>query len=287
MIIEDARAKINFFLKVRGGRPDGYHDIDTIFQTLKMGDRLAFVKKPGGIKLTCTGLSFVPEKENLAWRAADLLQKHYGVTEGVHIFLRKTLPVAAGLGGGSSDAAAVLRGLVRLWRLPVEPEILYELAARLGSDVPFFLEGGTQRGLDRGQVLKKLPPCPHYYVVLANPGFSVPTAAVYRALKKEEKGTGPGADELLGALYQRDEKKLCQTLFNALEQPAFRLFPAIYTLKEKMSRFGPTMMSGSGATVFTLFSKKSEAMHLLGVLHGEKTAAWITETWQAKDRSVF
>lgn len=279
MIFEDARAKINLFLKVKAKKPDGYHDIDTVFQQLKMGDRLGFILKPGEVKLTCIGPSFATEKENLAWRAADLLKRHYGVKKGVHIVLWKKLPVAAGLGGGSSDAAAVLRGLVRLWRLPKEPAVLHELAARLGSDVPFFLDGGTQRGLGRGQLLEKLPPCPRYYVVLANPGISAPTAAVYQALREEDIGAGPEVEPLLDALYSRDEKKLRQVLFNGLEQPAFSLFPAIRSLKEKMGRFGPTLMSGSGATVFSLFSQKAEAMRLLRALHGENTAAWLTETW--------
>ncbi|MDW7651975.1 MAG: 4-(cytidine 5'-diphospho)-2-C-methyl-D-erythritol kinase, partial [Bacillota bacterium] len=179
LISENAHAKINLTLDILGKRPDGYHELRTVYQSLALCDTLRFLPSPdGSITLGCDVPGIPLSDDNLAIRAARMLGSHYGVTKGVHIELVKRIPMAAGLAGGSSDAAAALRGLVRFWQLPHEKDVLNALAARLGSDVPFCLAGGTAIGTGRGEQVTALPSCPHFYVVLSNPGFAESTAEV-------------------------------------------------------------------------------------------------------------
>jgi 4-diphosphocytidyl-2-C-methyl-D-erythritol kinase len=286
-ICEHAHAKINLVLDVAGKRPDGYHELNTVFQSLMLHDTLNFSVNDGdGIVLSCSDPALPAGTENLAWRAAALLKEYYSVTAGVKISLQKKIPVAAGLGGGSSDAAAVLRGLLRFWRLPVEKRVLYRLAAELGSDVPFCLEGGTSLGRGRGEIIEPLPPLPLFFVVLANPGFALSTARVYSAYKRQHDALRPDAAAMRDAILRGERDKICTCLANSLESAAFRIAPQIAHLKARMSSAAASLMCGSGPTVFTLHSSRDEALELYQSLRIEGITAWITETCTGRKLEV-
>jgi 4-diphosphocytidyl-2-C-methyl-D-erythritol kinase len=275
-----ARAKINLILDVTGRRADGYHDLRTVFQSLRLGDRLTFTATGNAsVTLSCNLQELPQGPDNLAWQAAELLRREYRLDKGVHITLDKRIPVAAGLGGGSSDAAAVLRGLVRFWGLPQDATVLMRLAAQLGSDVPFCLWGGTALGSGRGEMLTPLPPCPHFFVVLANPGIPVSTALVYRNLVQVQKGPHPDVDGMVEAIARADREGITARLGNVLESSTFALCPAVGQLKRRMAAAAPALMCGSGATVFALFEQEGAAKKLFESLLREGTPCWLTETY--------
>ncbi|MBS4023604.1 MAG: 4-(cytidine 5'-diphospho)-2-C-methyl-D-erythritol kinase [Dethiobacter sp.] len=279
VIYEQAYAKINIVLDVVGKRPDGYHEINTVFQSLMLHDNLSFSKNGGsGVALSCSDATLPAGPENLVWRAAVLLKEHYRVSAGVKITLEKKVPAAAGLGGGSSDAAAALRGLLRFWQLPVERDVLYRLAAGLGSDVPFCLEGGTSYGTGRGEIIERLQPLPQFSVVLANPGFALSTALVYSHYRGSDVALRPDLAAVRDAIARGDSNKIIANLGNSLECAAFKLYPQIAQLKQRMSRAGASLMCGSGPTVFSLFDDWEKAYELTCNLKNEGISAWLTET---------
>lgn len=283
-VFEKAFAKINLILEVLHKRADGYHELRTVFQSLALHDLILLDDAPdGSISLACDAPGLPGSRENLAWRAADLLKEAAGVKKGAVITLVKRIPVAAGLAGGSSDAAAVLRGLVRLWKISLKKEEMMGLAARLGSDVPFCLAGGTALGTGRGETVRPLPACPAFYVVLANPGLAVPTAEVYQAYRPLPERKRPDTEGMLAAIYAGDSEGILSRLANDLEGPAFTLFPPVERLKKRMEAAGgPSLLSGSGATVFSLFRERKHAEKLYTELSREGVAAWLTETETGK-----
>lgn len=279
-IIERAHAKINLYLAILARRPDDYHELLTILQSLKLHDTLKFsARADGRLLLSCSDPDLPLGPDNLVWRAAELLRRHYKISSGAEVLLEKNIPVAAGLGGGSSDAAAALRGLSRLWQLPAENEVLYSLAASLGADVPFCLQGGTVLGSGRGDVLAALPPCPHYYVLLVNPGFTVSTAKVYAELNLEEVRRYPDATRICRAIGAGNREQIGRLLYNALETSTFRLFPEVGKIKQSLACSGPALMSGSGPTVFLLLEDKKTAHELARAACEQGLRAWLTETW--------
>ncbi|HHX75584.1 MAG TPA: 4-(cytidine 5'-diphospho)-2-C-methyl-D-erythritol kinase [Firmicutes bacterium] len=279
-VYEKAHAKINLLLAVTAKRADGFHELQTVYQSLALHDTLRLTSlAEDKIVLTCDDPSLPAGPDNLAWRAAERLKRFYRISHGVRIELKKRIPVAAGLAGGSSDAAAVLRGLVRLWHLPWEQENLLQLAVGLGSDVPFCLSGGTALGTGRGEKVTNLAPCPHFYVVLANPGFMLKTAEVYRSLTEADLEPGYDPAPMLRALACGDRNAMGANLTNTLEAAAFRLNPAIRALKEKLARRAPSLMCGSGPTVFALFTVDAEAEKAALSLRSEGYFVWLTETF--------
>jgi len=187
-----AFAKLNLSLQVLGRRADGYHELRTTFQSLALHDTITLTATSGPFTITCADPEIPRDQSNLIWRAAERLAKERrggGDISGVHVALTKRVPSQAGLGGGSSDAAAVLRALVVLWRLRIGAEQLLDIAAALGADVPFFLEGGTVLGLDRGDVLYPLVDAPPAWVVLVVPDFGVSTRDAY-AWWDQQSGAG-------------------------------------------------------------------------------------------------
>lgn len=284
-ILEKAHAKINLFLGIKGMRADGYHEIETVFQSLALHDLLR-VEAAAGLSLSVSSPGLSGGPDNLVWRAAVLLKKHCGVAAGAKIHLTKNIPVAAGLGGGSSDAAAVLRGLCRLWQLRPKRDMLHRLAAELGSDVPFCLEGGTALGQGRGEVLTKLAPVPKLIVVLANPGYPLSTAVVYSAYNHEADQKRPGVEAMLQAVRRGDRQAIGALLYNSLEGSAFSLCPELVRLKERMATAGAALLSGSGPTMFVLCSDRERAQALCSGLAAMGMGAWLTETWPGEKLEV-
>lgn len=246
-------AKINLFLEVVDRRPDGYHEIETVMQLVDLCDDVHLRRIRRGIRVSVGGADLPDGPGNLAYKAAALLLEQAGLREGVHIHLEKRIPVAGGLGGGSSNAAAVLAGLTRLYGLDQTRESLRELACHLGSDVPFFLSDGLAVATGRGERLSPLRPWPPYWVVLANPGRSVSTAWAYR--EASSKLTEWKARASIQPLIAADRLVWPPTwAFNRLEAVVLPHRPEVSALKALLQEGGgfPVLMSGSGASVFAV-----------------------------------
>lgn len=266
-----APAKINLGLAVLGPRGDGYHELRTVFQAVSLCDRLALRPARSGVRVTCAALPGLGEN-NLAHRAARLFFEKSGVTGGVRIDLEKSIPAAGGLGGGSSDAAAVLLGCCRLFRVAPEPGALRAWAAALGSDVPFFLEGGAAVGSGRGEVIDPLPPFAGTVAALIHiPTEGLSTAAVYRRLRPAAlTGSARKLTILLASWQGGDRRRLAKALFNDLEPPAFALAPGLADVKRALCAAGAdgALLCGSGSSVFGLFGSDREADLARGRLRG-------------------
>lgn len=262
MIKTEARAKINLTLDVLYKRKDGFHQVEMVMQSLELADDLElFLLPEGKIELEVDHAELPADESNLAYRAAALLQETYQVDKGVRIVLKKRIPMAAGLAGGSSDAAAVLAGLNQLWKLQLSLETLEELAAQLGSDVPFCLRGGTMLAVGRGEELHALPDFPACHVVLAKLPVGVATPWVYGQYSSVEVKERPDTQGVIHCLKKGDQQGVIRRLCNVLESVTIPAFPEIQWLKSKMLEFGAwaSLMSGSGPTVFGFAESREQA----------------------------
>jgi 4-diphosphocytidyl-2-C-methyl-D-erythritol kinase len=284
VLLRKAYAKINLALDVLYKREDGYHEVAMVMQAIDLADNLSFFLQEEGITLSTN----IPELEagpgNLAYRAAALLQDTLGIKRGVRIHIDKQIPLAAGLAGGSADAAAVLLGLNQLWNLSLPIEQLAALGAKLGSDVPFCLYGGTMLATGRGERLSPLPPLPECWVVLAKPPVDVATAWVY-ANYRPEGVDHPDLNGMQEALARRNLAGIASRLGNVLETVTVRTYPEISELKLMMTDLGAmaSLMSGSGPTVFGLVEAYDKAQEIAWTMR-ERTTARITvaKAWEGK-----
>jgi 4-diphosphocytidyl-2-C-methyl-D-erythritol kinase len=257
-----APAKINLGLEILRRRPDGYHDLNTIFASLSIGDRILLSPR-GDRMITCeVRESDLPgDESNLAVRAALRLRERLGKSEGLHIEITKALPVGAGLGGGSSDAAAVLMGAPVIWGFEPPAELLQEIALELGSDVPFFLLGGIALAGSRGEVLKPVAIELPWHVLLVNPGIHVSTPKAFAAVGRE--GERPATD-LVASLDAglSNQRLLREALVNDFEEAVFAMHPELARIKRSLYASGAlfSLMSGSGSTVYGLFERREEAL---------------------------
>lgn len=251
-----ALAKINLGLDVVCKRADGYHEVRMIMQTIHLYDRLEITKtKEAGIFIT-SNLDFLPTDENnLIYKAAKLLQDSYELSEGVSVNLQKHIPIAAGMAGGSTDAAAVLYGMNELFHLGLKQKKLMELGVKIGADVPYCLMRGTALAEGIGEKLKSLPPMPKCPVLIAKPNISVSTKFVYENLKLTEETVHPNILAQIDAIYKGDLKEVARHMRNLLETVTIPQYPIIDEIKRCMMENGAlgAMMSGSGPTVFGLF----------------------------------
>ena len=268
-----ARAKINLTLDVTGKREDGYHLLETIMQTVQLYDGIYMKKldKPE-IKLK-TNLPWLPvDERNLAWKAANLMRETYGIEGGVFIEIDKRIPVAAGLAGGSTDCAAVLVGMNRLYDLHLSETELEELAGRLGSDIPYCVRRGTVLCEGVGEIMTNVEhPCPECYVVLAKLPVSVSTATVYKNLNCYELPFHPDTEKMLVYIKNKDDEGIASALSNVLETVTIKMHPRIDTIKDKLVEKGAlgAVMSGSGPTVFGIFADKQAACEAADSLRAE------------------
>jgi len=243
-----APAKLNLFLHITGRRPDGYHELQTLFQILDWGDELQFaVNDSGHISRICDSTA-VPEAEDISVRAARLLQTRCGVRQGVQITLRKRIPIGAGLGGGSSDAATVLTALNRLWSCNLSRRQLAELGLELGADVPVFVNGFSAWAEGRGEKLQPVKLGPRYYV-LVFPHVSISTADIFHhpSLRRDSKPV-----EMSPLMYRPGR--------NDCEAVVLQLYPELCRLTEELSAWGEPHMSGTGSTFFLSFETKKNAI---------------------------
>ncbi|GED65676.1 4-(cytidine 5'-diphospho)-2-C-methyl-D-erythritol kinase [Lysinibacillus sp. FSL M8-0216] len=270
MLYVKAPAKINLTLDVLYKRPDNFHEVEMVMTTVDLADRISLESREDGVIQIISTDNFVPnDHRNFAYQAARLIKDTYGIKQGVSITIEKEIPIAAGLAGGSSDAAATLKGLNELWNLGLSIDELAELGAKIGSDVSFCVYGGTALATGRGEIIKEIPAPPNCWVVLAKPKIGVSTAEVYGGLKV--KGLEhPNTKQMIKAIETKDYELLCSSLGNVLETVTFKLHPEVVMLKEQMKRFGAdaTLMSGSGPTVFGLVDSEARVSRIYNGLRG-------------------
>jgi len=237
-LLVKAPAKINLSLDVLHKRPDGYHEVEMIMTTIDLADRLELSLLDRDEIQIISHNRFVPDDQrNLAYQAALLLKKRFSVNRGVAITIEKNIPVAAGLAGGSSDAAAALKGLNKLWKLGLTIDELAELGAEIGSDVSFCVYGGTALAKGRGEIISYLPAPPTCWVVLAKPHIGVSTADVYRRL--DLNGIHhPNTKKMIQSIENDNFMGVCTHLGNVLEDVTLKLYPEVALIKDQMKRFG-------------------------------------------------
>ncbi|RHW31800.1 4-(cytidine 5'-diphospho)-2-C-methyl-D-erythritol kinase [Neobacillus notoginsengisoli] len=269
-LLVKAPAKINLSLDVLHKRPDGYHEVEMIMTTIDLADRLELSHSDDGQIRIVSQNRYVPDDQrNLAYQAAQLLKDRFQVKEGVTIAIEKTIPVAAGLAGGSSDAAAALRGLNKLWNLGLSLDELAGLGAEIGSDVSFCVYGGTALATGRGEQIEKLPAPPTCWVILAKPFIGVSTADVYRKLELPAANR-PDIQRMIEAISSNDYHAVCRNVGNVLEDVTLKHHPEVAQIKDQMKRFGAdaVLMSGSGPTVFGLVRHDSRLNRIYNGLRG-------------------
>lgn len=279
-----ARAKINLGLDVIGRREDGYHEVRMIMQTVKLYDRIIITKtKTPGISIT-SNLPYVPTNEsNLMYKAADMLIKEFSIKEGVAMDLNKFIPVAAGMAGGSSDAASVLYGINKMFDLGLSIGGLMERAVRIGADVPYCVMRGTALAEGIGEKLTRLSPMPRCRIIVAKPAVSVSTALVYESLDMGGSVIHPDIDAIIEGLDAGSLDRIAGNMGNVLEGVTIPMHPVIAYIKDKMREYGAinAMMSGSGPTVFGLFDDTDAAYKCLEYLRndGEARQVYITDVF--------
>ena len=257
----NAYAKINLGLDVIGRLPNGYHEVKMIMQSVGICDELTFEKQPSGITVTTDSGELPTDENNLIYRAAKLLLDTCAVKEGVRIHLTKRIPIAAGMAGGSTDAAATLKAVNQLFRFGKSKEELMELGVKIGADVPYCILGGTALAEGIGERLTPLPPMPDCHLLVAKPDINVSTKYVYTTLDAAPILFHPDIDGMTAAIFAGDLTGITAKLGNVLETVTVPAHPIISKIKEKFLELGSdgVLMSGSGPTVFGIFSDKTAA----------------------------
>lgn len=268
-----AKAKINLGLDVVRKREDGYHEVRMIMQMINLYDKITLRKKTEPSITVTTNLSYLPVNEdNLVYRAAKLLMDEFQVDGGLEIELQKYIPVAAGMAGGSTDAAAVMVGVNRIFQLGLNKKQLMERGVKIGADVPFCIMRGTALAEGIGEELTPLPAMPHCSLVIAKPKIHVSTKFVYGNLKVGELTEHPDIDGQVQALRENNLEQLVTRMGNVLETVTIPAYPVIDEIKHTMMKYGAmgAMMSGSGPTVFGIFEKEDKAQEVCRLLKKEK-----------------
>lgn len=276
-----AYAKINLGLDVVGRLPNGYHEVRMVMQTVDISDVLTFARAESGIALTADAGELPLNEDNLIWRAARLMQTECGAG-GVRVRLEKHIPIAAGMAGGSTDAAAALRGMRQLYGLDMTDERLRELGVRIGADVPYCVMGGTALAEGIGEKLTQLPAPPEAVLIVAKPDINVSTKYVYEHLDAQADVPHPDIDGMLAALRAQDLGGITERLGNVLESVTETNYPVIGSLKRVMLEHGAagSLMSGSGPTVFGIFADENAARGAADAIRGAALAKQVfVTTW--------
>ncbi len=287
MIRQKAYAKINLGLDVLRRRPDGYHEVKMIMQTVDICDHLTFEKREEpGIGFLIEGSDLLADENNLVYRAAALLMGRRKIREGVSITLQKRIPIAAGMAGGSADAAAALRGLNELFEMGYSVEELKDIGVTLGADIPYCIQGGTMLSEGIGEILTPLSEPPSCYLVIAKPDIDVSTAFVYGHLQADRLHFHPDIDGMAAALASGDLKGITDRMGNVLETVTVKEYPVIDKLKRKMCRLGAenALMSGSGPTVFGIYKEEEPAEKAAAAIKEEEPACavFVTTFWNGR-----
>jgi 4-diphosphocytidyl-2-C-methyl-D-erythritol kinase len=279
-----ARAKINLGLDVLGKREDGYHEVRMVMQTIGIYDRLILTKIPDEEIRITSNLAFLPVNENnLIYKAIKLLKDEYHFPGGVSVDLNKFIPVAAGMAGGSTDAASTMFGVNRLFGLNLSMGKMMELGVRLGADVPYCVMRGTALAEGIGEKLTRITPVPHMWILIAKPQINVSTRLVYEQLDMGGIQKHPDIDGIIRAIEAQDVVRIAQSMGNVLENVTVPLYPVIETIKQDMLSHGAinAMMSGSGPTVFGIFPDEQTTLACQAFLKekGDARQVYITENF--------
>lgn len=279
-IIEKAPAKINLGLDVLFKRPDGYHELAMVMSSVDLADRLTMEEIAEDRIIVETNKAFLPvDQRNNVYQAAALVKKRYKIKNGIKINITKQIPVAAGLGGGSSDTAAVLRGMNRLWNLNLTDEELIELGMEVGTDVPYCLYGKTSLVAGKGEIVTGIEPMPQCWVILVKPRISVSTRTVFPEVDVD-KIHHPDIAKLTEAVRANDYEQMICYMGNALEDITIQRHPIIQQIKDRMMKYGAdvALMSGSGPTVFALCRQHSRAQRVYNALKGFCDEVYLVRT---------
>lgn len=278
-MILQAPAKINLTLDVTGKREDGYHNVKMIMETVSLYDTIN-IKKSNKISLKCN-LSYVPtDEKNIAFKAALLFFEKTGIKGGADIDILKRIPVAAGMAGGSTDGAAVLKGLNKIYNLPLSREELYEIASKLGADVPYCIDGRPALAEGIGDVLTPLGNMPKTYVLLVKPNISLSTKWVYSQLDVNKISVRPDTEGAISDLQSGNIYALSKKLYNVLEEVSAEKYTVIKEIKDKMLELGAlgSIMSGSGPTVFGIFDDEQKAKNAKNELYSQYPFVYLAHT---------
>lgn len=277
----DARAKINLTLDVLYRRPDGYHEVEMIMQSIALKDHLTLELLSTSTVEVCCDIPGLPcDESNLAYKAAKLMIKEFNLDAGVKITLDKNIPLAAGLAGGSADAAAVMTGMNELFDLKKTAEELMMLGKTIGADIPFCIHGGTAVARGIGEKLTPLKPVTKVGLLLVKPPGGVSTKQVYSRLDVKNIKTRPDTPAMIRNIIKKDVETMAKGLCNVLEEVTFELYPKLPLIKDELKRNGAmgSLMSGSGPTVYGIFETREDAKRAAEkMLKGDRTII-VTET---------
>ncbi|MDD3840264.1 MAG: 4-(cytidine 5'-diphospho)-2-C-methyl-D-erythritol kinase [Clostridia bacterium] len=278
-----ARAKVNLTLDVLRKRPDGYHDLSMIMQSIELHDKIILTEAERGISIQADTDIIPLDENNLTYKAAALIQRKKGIKKGINIFIQKNIPVCAGMAGGSTDAAAVIKGLNRLWNLNMDMDEMMRIGAEIGADVPFCILGGTALARGIGDILTTIEfPC-KVWIVMVKPSFGISTAQVYGNLDLNNVYRRPDTDGMIKCLKSCNIKSIGLKLFNVLETVTVNLYPALNDVKEDIFKYGceGTVMTGSGPTVYGIFSSWSRANSAYNALKEKYQDVFFTHTYNS------
>lgn len=286
-IMLKAYAKINLGLDVLGKREDGYHEVRMIMQTIRLYDKLVMKKISNDEVIIKTNLAYLPTNENnLVYKAVQLLREEFHIKQGVYVELEKHIPVAAGLAGGSSDAATALVGMNRLFHLKLSKNDLMKRAVRLGADIPYCILGGTALSEGIGEVLTPLPNMVPAYILIAKPPISVSTKYVYEHFDMTKEVDHPDIDGMIEAINNQELVGITDRLSNVLENVTINQYPVIKEIKDLMLSYGAmnALMSGSGPTVFGVFDNLNNAKRAFSQLKLQNKAKqiYLTDIYNRK-----
>jgi len=271
--------KINLTLDILGKREDGYHEVEMVMQSIALADSLTIEKKDS-ISISSNHQEVPIDKSNLVYKVAEALKKHTGYTGGAHFHIEKRIPVAAGLAGGSTNAASALKGLNRLWELGLAEKELREIGAKLGADIPFCLLGGTAIARGKGEKLTLLNDVPPLDLVLVKPPIGVSTKEVYGNFKCEEVIKNPATSKMKKAIKEGDIVGITENVGNVLEAVTLKMHPEIKKIKEKLLAAGArtALMSGSGPTVFAIVDNQQQGEEIVEKIKEDGLMAFVTKT---------
>lgn len=279
-ILEKAPAKINLGLDILGKRPDGLHELAMVMASIDLADRLYLEEIPENKIIIETNKAFLPtDKKNHVYEALELVKERFEIKQGLRVKIHKEIPVAAGLGGGSTDSAAALRAVNRLWNLGLSVKELASLGAEVGSDVPYCVYGQTSLVEGFGEKVTPIAPMPQCWVVVVKPRMSVSTRTIFAKIVMEDL-YHPDIPALVSAIEENDYQKMTQNLGNSMEVVTIKKHPIIQQLKDRMLKYGAdaAMMSGSGPTVYALCHKYSRAKHVFNALKGFCDEVYLVRT---------
>lgn len=279
-IIEKAPAKINLGLDVLGKRADGYHELEMVMSSVDLADRLIMEELEEDKIIIETNKAFLPiDKRNNVYQAASIVKKRYGINKGILIRITKNIPVAAGLGGGSTDCAAALRGMDRLWQLGLTMPELIDIGMEVGTDVPYCIYGTTAFISGKGEKVTPLRPMPQCWVVLVKPRLSVSTGKIFQEVDLDQLHH-PDIQELSDAILAEDYQRMIAAMGNSLESITIPKHPVVQQIKERMMKYGAdvALMTGSGSTVFALCQKYSRAQRVYNALKGFCEEVYLVRT---------